>query len=112
MQVKNERYQRITDGMPTTADDPERGIWYSVKCSYWTDDWTKTKQHVHSPIPCCPVCLSPGFQTTAGAWEKGVAETEIANHPRYGEFIAAQKEHCAPGGCDLIKRYKEFAGQP
>lgn len=108
-QEKIERYQRLTNGMPTTADDPLRGVWYSAKCAYWTDDWTKLDTVCVGGIPSCPRCKSVGFQTTAKDWQIGIEMFEEDNHPRYREFVDAQKERCGPSGPEWFSRYQEFA---
>lgn len=86
------KYQRIHDGAVTTADDPERGIWYSIRCGYWTDDWSKLKA-VGPGIPVCPKCQSPGMQTTAKDRAAGV-EQWAKDHPNYEHEINAKKERC------------------
>ena len=55
------RFCRL-DGKPAAEDDVMRGVWYSSRCKYWTDDWSKLKK-VGPGIPVCPECQSVGFQT-------------------------------------------------
>lgn len=57
------KYQRL-DGTVTTADDPERGVWYSVRCPFWTDEWDTLKL-LGGTLPVCPHCESVGMQATA-----------------------------------------------
>jgi hypothetical protein len=86
------KYQRLRDGEITTADDPERGVWYSLRCGYWTDDWSKLKA-VGPGIPVCPVCRCPGMRMTAADWAKGVADY-AKDHPEYEHEINLKRERC------------------
>ena len=103
-------YQRLSDGVLTTADDPERGIWFSCgPCGYWTDDWAKVDCGPHL-IPLCPVCRCPGFQITALEWFEHAQRYENDGHPLYMEFLRSIKERCSgPNGPSLLERYKIFA---
>lgn len=83
-------YYNINTGEPTTADDPDRGIWYGL-CTYWTDDWAKVAS---GGIPCCPVCESPGFVIDAGEWFDDASQFEANGNPRYVEFVKQSKEQC------------------
>lgn len=83
------KYQRLSDGKPTTATDPERGVWYSAHCMFWTDEWDLLQLLPPHRIPACPHCGSVGFQITAGEWE--VPDEYEAEHPGYRARLAAQK---------------------
>lgn len=98
------KYQRLSDGKATTADDPMRGIWYGI-CTYWTDDWTKVAS---GAIPCCPKCGSPGFQIEAGQWEAG-AQQFAATHPGYLVVLSDCKERCH-GKKQIMRLYNERKG--
>jgi hypothetical protein len=52
---------RRLNGQPADDTDGLRGVWYSSRCRYWTDDWSKLKL-VGPGIPVCPHCNSVGFQ--------------------------------------------------
>lgn len=80
-------------GKETTADDPKRLLWYSTRCFYWTDDWSKLKKF-GSDIPCCPRCGIPGMQATAEEWNDSVLAYEMAGHPGYFALVFAGKEKC------------------
>lgn len=84
---------KITDlsGKPVAADDPSRGIWYSM-CTYWTDDWDTLR--VRGGIPCCPTCGSPGMQTTAADWFLGAAIHQGKGNPGYIAFLNQSQEQC------------------
>lgn len=87
-------YQHLGTGEPTTADDPERGVWYAVNvgCSYWTDDWSKLNSR--NGIPCCPSCGCPGCQITAGKWFDGARKYEEEGNPAYYAKLLRGKETC------------------
>ncbi len=88
------RYTTL-DGKDTTADDPERGIWYGCLCTYWTDDWAKLRYaNIGIGIPVCPFCKRPGMQTDADDWFGSAKEYEANGHPGYLTFLMAQKEKC------------------
>lgn len=55
------KYRRL-DGFTTTADDPERSVWYSASCSWWTDEWDRLLRGPGG-MPCCPHCGSVGYAT-------------------------------------------------
>lgn len=82
------KYQRLDTGEPTTSDDPKRGVWYSVTCTFWTDEWDLLKV-VGPGIPCCPYCNSVGFQIDADRWS--VPDQYEAEHPGYREQLASYK---------------------
>lgn len=88
-------YQRIDDGKPTIADDPERGVWYSAgqSCGYWTDDWTKLVK-VGPGIPVCPHCKMVGMQTTFKEWIDGAKKFEESGYPWYRKWLLETKEKC------------------
>lgn len=79
-------------GRPTTANQPDRLLWYSVKCSYWTDDFDKLTK-MGPGIPCCPHCKSPGFQDEAGRWLDGAKKFD-EKEPGYSDFLNRMKEKC------------------
>lgn len=72
------------DGKRTIAEDPNRGVWYSSNCYYWTDDWSKLVK-MGPGIPCCPVCKSPGFQSVAYQFLRSD-----------GDSALPKKEQCKP----------------
>lgn len=113
MTEKDEPFcQRLDNGLPVHADDPERGVWYSAgTCGYWTDDWAKLDNR--NGIPCCPSCKCPGMQITARDWFDGAQKYEDAGNPSYVEFVVTMKEVCyGPGRLPFMSRYKLFAGAP
>ncbi len=100
-------------------------LWYG-SCSYWTDDWDKlnvpdgqievtgpggVKTKVRTGVPLCPVCGAPGFVAPVDEWMKGAQRFEDEGHPRYVEFLNANKETCLPRG--FLTSYKMWiASQP
>jgi hypothetical protein len=78
-------------GKPIKSDDLDRIIWYSIKCTYWTDDWNKVAK-VGPGIPCCPVCRSVGCQIPIVLWEEGIKKQK----PGYSDLVAKAKENCMP----------------
>lgn len=93
MTTRRERYQ--SEHGVTTADDPDRMIWYSVGCGYWTDAWDLVA--AAPGVPRCPSCGAPGMQTTAADWDGGVAAYD-KEHPGYAALIADAKEKCLGRG--------------
>lgn len=88
----SENYRKA-NGTPTTKDDPERLMWYSSRCTYWTDDWSKLSLSVGTNIPICPVCGCPGYQGEMGSWLESAKAYAEAN-PGYFQFLLAIKEVC------------------
>ena len=122
------RYQLLSSGRSTTADDPERGIWYASnfdRCGYWTDDWTKLKTFgggvklttpngvVDSPgVPGCPNCGCPGMQTTYRSWMRGAESHEKdKGKPHYVAYLKSRKEVCGKTWLDggWTDNYEHFA---
>lgn len=87
------KYRRLDTGESVAADDPERGIWYSAGCGYWTDDWSQLSCF-GAGIPCCPHCNCPGMQTTAREWFVVLPEF-LRSHPRYDEWLPISDKHCS-----------------
>lgn len=75
------------NGKPVSATDPKRAVWYSARCSYWTDDWSKVVK-VGPGIPACPTCQSVGFIADADKFLKDVVDTAI------GKIDHGPKERC------------------
>ncbi len=78
-------------GQATIATDPNRLIWYSSNCSFWTDDWGQIAKV--GGIPCCPTCQAPGFQTTAQEWEFGISTYDKVK-PGYSVWLNGLKGCC------------------
>lgn len=92
--------------------DPERGVWYSTLCGYWTDDWEKLGSSrsgglltikapngevakVTAPgFPVCPRCGAPGMQATYGEWIEAAEKYESEGHPGYVEGLVSGRETC------------------
>lgn len=81
-------------GKLVEKNDDDRIIWFSIHCSYWTDDFSKLKLTFPNGIPVCPNCKSLGFQTKYKDWERSAKRYESNDHPRYWEFILSIKEKC------------------
>ena len=84
---------RTANGTPTTQEDPERLMWYSARCTYWTDDWSTLVLAIGSGIPTCPNCGSVGFQGEMGPWLESAEAYGEAN-PGYFQFLLGIKEVC------------------
>ena len=98
------------EGEETTAEDPQRGVWYAARpeCGYWTDDWSKLKK-IGPGIPCCPVCSCVGMQITAGNWINGMESYQGIGNDRYVEFVNHAKEICGvPLKQDWMSRYNNW----
>jgi hypothetical protein len=97
---------RTLHGTRVDADNPDRGIWYSAGCTFWTDDWNQLDA-TPGGIPCCPYCRCVGMQTTAEAWFGGVARFQAEGNPGYVNFIAQSGQQCRrPMG--FMAWYKEW----
>lgn len=84
------KYQTL-DGDPTTADDPKRGVWYSVSCTFWTDEWDKLALSGMTPV--CPHCGCVGFETTAQGF--AVSPEYEAKHIGYeAELMTIKNTKC------------------
>jgi hypothetical protein len=93
-----------THGQPTTANDPQRMMWYSSQCSYWTDDWDNLKKFGPG-IPCCPHCGCPGMQTMVLHWNNGASELD-KEEPGYISFLQDVKEKCYGKGVSIGKLWE------
>ncbi len=99
---------RLKNGSPTTADDPQREVWYpaSIKCGYWTDDWSKL--NTYKGLRVCPECGCVGMQITAKKWI-AVPREFLKGHPRYDEWLVHCKEQCGrKSGMDFMSRYRRW----
>lgn len=90
-----------THGTPTTDNDPQRMMWYSSLCSYWTDDWLKLKTFGPG-IPCCPRCGCPGMQSMMLHWDNGARQLD-SKQPGYYLFLQDVKEKCHGKGVTIGK---------
>lgn len=84
-------YQDHYTGKATTADSPNRSVWYGI-CSYWTDDWTKLKVAM-GHIPVCPECGNIGRHVPAKEFFEDIALTE-KQFPGFTEVYNKLKERC------------------
>ena len=82
------KHKYLSANGPTMADDPKRFLWHGV-CGCWTDEWDLLSQ-TDAGIPICPNCGCPGFQTTAEAWDEGVAIYEKTK-PGYTAEVETHK---------------------
>lgn len=96
----------------TTAEDPDRMLWYSARCTYWTDNWAKLIT-VGPGIPACPHCKSVGLQTTWAKWWEGAKayEEQGPEHAWYRKFLTDNKEYCGRVGLPVLhKLWREQKG--
>ena len=98
------RYCKL-NGEPCEPTDENRGIWYSSSCGYWTDQWDLL---ITNPIPCCPKCGCPGYQTTWKEWFDGAKNYEEDNHPWYCKFLLEIKEKCFGKGFSYNEVYQKW----
>ncbi len=81
-------------GRATSPDDPRRLMWYSTRCSYWTDDWTELKL-LGQRIPCCPTCQAVGYQSPFEAFEFMLQSKETSKQlPGFAAYVLEHKEIC------------------
>lgn len=78
-------------GKPVDANDDTRLMWYSAKCSYWTDDWSK----LGYGIPSCPNCHSVGLHSLYKEWERSAKRYDNEVKEGYWIFLQEYKEKCA-----------------
>jgi len=101
------KYLDLGTGDELSADDAQRGVWYSAgQCGYWTDDWSKLSDV--GGIPCCPECHMLGMQIEYQKWIDG-ATKYAKDHPGYVEFCLSHKEICGaklPGKPSWMDRYE------
>lgn len=88
-------------GLACALDDPKRAVWYSARCTFWTDDWSRLAL-VGPGIPCCPHCKCPGMQTDWEDWMNGV-EGYDAKNPGYKSFIMGLLDKCSRKENDILK---------
>lgn len=100
-------FQRVRDGVATTADDPERGVWYSIGCGYWTDDWTALGE-TKLGIPVCPRCGCPGMIIAYNHWMYAAEMHQGSGHPRYVEWLKTRKNVCGGRGYALNIEYLKW----
>lgn len=68
------KYKTFTD-TETTADDPERMIVYSTRCSFWTDNWNNVAEV--GGLSVCPACKNTLISVKHNVFF-GQMETELA----------------------------------
>lgn len=98
--MARQRYYKVNGcapGAPTHKNDPERAVWYSAGCTYWTDNWRRLGQTRN--IPVCPFCGCVGYIIEMSRWMAEAVKFEEEGHPRYVEFLKQSKEkyHTAGG---------------
>lgn len=97
-------------GKATDKDSPQRLVWYSVGCGYWTDDWDSLKS-TGPGIPCCPVCGCVGCQVVADSFlGKAVDDFERSGNPGYRKFLEENKGRCMRGTGGFIATYRRSIG--
>lgn len=79
-------------GERTNESDPERLLWHSASCTYWTDDFDALNTEY---IPTCPKCGSPGYQVLAKKWDEAVEHFE-RKYPGYTALMVGLQEQCLP----------------
>lgn len=107
IKVPNEKPPYYHNGLEEcNKDDPSRYVFYSAKCTYWTDDFSKLGRTKFG-IPCCPICSSVGFQTTFEEWMTAALEHATRlNEERYCGYIESLKEKHLP--CSFDVGYKQY----
>jgi len=59
-------------GQFTGPEDPDRLVWFSSSCTYWTDDWSTLAAKGARFI--CPRCRAIGLRTTYEDWVRKIEE--------------------------------------
>lgn len=110
LQTKDPGYHILDSGQPTTGDDPERGVWYSVACGYWTDNWNRLDT-VQGVIPCCPYCRCPGYQIAAKQWFD-IRPEWLEKFPCYDVWLPTSRELCrSVDGIEFLDRFRIQSNQ-
>lgn len=107
IKVPNEKPPYYHNGLEEcNKDDPSRYVFYSAKCTYWTDDFSKLGRTGFG-IPCCPVCGMVGFQCTFEEWIINVLEHTVRlKEERYLGYIDSIKEKHLP--CSFDVGFKQY----
>ena len=84
----------------------EEWVWYSIDCSYWTDDFGDLSETEYGFIPCCPRCGLVGYQAELDAWNEGVKEFDEKD-PGYRDFINEIKKTCKGPGVTVTKLWED-----
>lgn len=84
---------RDLQGRKTNATDPNRMVWSSARCTYYTDDWDKLKSFGPG-IPCCPHCGSLGYESVYASWKRSVERHDKEVREGFATFLQEMKEKC------------------
>lgn len=85
---------RDLQGRKTNATDPNRMVWSSARCTFWTDDWDKLRAYNSTGIPCCPHCGSPGYESIYQSWKRSVERYDKEVREGFATFLQEMKEKC------------------
>lgn len=94
-------------GQPTGNSNPNRQMWYSVRCTFWTDDWGALKT-VGPGIPVCPHCQSPGYQSDYTKWDKSARRYDEQAAEGYHTFLQEVKGKCLGPKVSIGQAYKNW----
>lgn len=104
-----------TAGRLVGRNDESRIVWFSARCTYWTDDWSVLSKTFPHGIPICPNCKSPGLQAEFKDWVRSAKRYDEHVSPMYAQFVMYVKEKCItfPNGKPVpIKEvYKQWYAQ-
>ena len=84
-------------------------IWYSVSCSYWTDNFDDLTNDLTAnglSIPCCPRCGMVGYQIELDMWNEGLEKYD-KEEPGYKDFINEIKKTCNGPDVTVIKLWEK-----
>lgn len=99
-------------GKETVKENPNRGMWASATCTYWTDNFSKVffVRRGNMDIPVCPECGSVGAISSHATFEAMLLEMEKKGNIGWGTFVLALKETCQGKGKNLLAKYREKFG--
>ena len=94
------------------AAEITKWVWYSVQCSYWTDDFddlskTESVDEAVGGIPCCPYCGMVGYQIELDKWNEALT-TYSEVEPGYQDFVLGLKTICRGLGVSVSALWEDY----
>lgn len=94
-------------GQPTTVENDKRMMWYSSRCTYWTDNWGKLAR-TGPGIPCCPKCGSVGYESAWDQFDRSSKRYDEKAAEGYYVFLQEVKEKCLGANVSVQKAFDEW----
>jgi hypothetical protein len=80
-------------GNKVSANNSNRMVWSSVRCTYWTDNWDNLKT-IGAGIPVCPHCQSVGYESVYSSFDRSAKRHDENVSEGYYTFLQEMKEKC------------------